>query len=97
MQGKTTREGIHCTVRAGLQGGWELVVCSNCSAEDSKSCAFKIAVDDMLDELMTPRVPGAVLSEYTEVSVHGLIHKQEKNIWVKNCRPKKTAGTIFLF
>lgn len=32
----------------------------------------------MLDELMTPGVLGAALCEYTEVSVHGLCHKQEK-------------------
>lgn len=81
-------------MRAGLQGHWELVLCSNCSAEDSKSYAFKIAVDDMLDELMTPRVLGAALSQCTEVSVHGLSHKQEKTTWQKNCRPKKTSGTI---
>lgn len=58
---------------------------SNCSAEDSKSYAFKIAVDSMLDELMTPRVLGAALCEYTEASVHGLSHKQEKSIWPKRC------------
>lgn len=80
MQSKTARKGIYCTVRAELQGHWELVVCSSCSAEDSKSYAFKTAVDDMLDKLMTPRVLGAALSQYTEVSVYGLSHKQEKTI-----------------
>lgn len=61
------------------------MVCSNCSAEDSESYAFKIAVDDTLDELMTPRVLGAALCEYTEVPVHGLSHEQEKSIWPKKC------------
>lgn len=70
---------------------------SCCSAEDSKSYTFKIAVDDVLDELMTPRVLGAALSQYTEVSLHGLSHKQEKTIWPKNCRSKKAFGTISLF
>lgn len=70
---------------------------SHCSAEDSKSYAFKIAVDDMLDKLMAPRVLGAALSQYNEVSVYGLNHKQgKKTMWQKNCRPKKTFGTILL-
>lgn len=96
MWGKTAGEGIHCTVRAELQGHWDLVLCSNCSAEGSKSYPFKIALDDMLDEVITPRVLGAALSQYTEVSVHGLSHKLEKTIWPKNCRPEKTFDTILL-
>lgn len=71
MWGKTAREGIHCTRRGELQGHWELVLCSSCSAQDSKSYPFKIAVDDMdefMDELMTPRVLGAALSQYTVFS-----------------------------
>lgn len=56
---------------------------SDYSAEDSESYTFKIAVDDVLDELMTPRVLGAALCECTEVSVHGLSHKQEKKYMAK--------------
>lgn len=37
----------------------------------------------MLDEVITPRVLGAALSQYTEVSVHGLSHKLEKNYMAK--------------
>lgn len=69
-------------------------MCSNCSAEDSKSYAFKFAVDDVLDELMTPRVLGAALSQYTEVSLHGLSHKQEKAIWPKVVDLKRPLVTI---
>lgn len=62
-----------------------MVLCRGCSAEDPKSYAFKIAVNAMLDELMTPRVLEAALCEYTEVSVHGLSHKHEKSLWPKRC------------
>lgn len=43
------------------------MVCSDCSAEDSKSYTFRTAVGDMLNEFMTARVLGAALCEYTEV------------------------------
>lgn len=82
-------------VRAGLQGHWELVVSSDCSAEDSKRYAFKIAVDDMLDKLMTPRILGAPLSQYTEVSVYGLSHKQEKNLVAKKIIDLKRPLVLF--
>lgn len=79
MQEKIARrERIHCIAKE--DPGVSFVVCSDSSAEDSKSYAFKMAVGGTLDELMMPRVLGAALRGYTEFSVHGLSHKQEKNM-----------------
>lgn len=74
------RDLFHSEGRTLGPSGACLVVCTDCSAEDSKSYALKIALDGMLGELITPEVPVAALREYAEVLVCGLNHKTRKKI-----------------
>lgn len=72
------KDSFHSEGRTPGPLGGCLVVCSVSLAEDSKSYALKIALDGMLDELMTPKVPVAALREHAEVLVCGLSHKTRK-------------------
>lgn len=79
------RDSFHSKGRTAGPSGACLVVCTDCSAEDSKNYALKIALDGMLGELIAPEVPVAALCEYAEVLVCGLSHKtRKKNNSVKN-------------
>lgn len=74
------RDSFHSEGRTAGPSGACLVVCTDCSAEDSKSYALKIALGGMLDEWIAPKVPVAALREYVEVLVCGLSHKTRKKI-----------------